>query len=589
MHSALIAGRLALLSALLIPVIRPCTIEMPLPSDQELVFSWAQFPAGASGAIQYTVVDSAGSTWMPDWGSTASHGQGQSGPATFVDIRAAKTPYESVRVAVRNGGQERSYTLIAHNDSAGPIAWFRGGRGLPHPITSLAGQVMLAVQILPQQEGGLLRLTLPDASAHDGLRWVKDVALAGMAEATLAWSQYPPGIVGAAQYDAWIGADHWAPPWGTTESHGAGLWGPAPFASLHVSKDPYSEVRVGVSASVPCSYVLSGHGDCSTPFPVRINGQASHLRLVSANGPGLFGLEVFDDADGRYLRIQAREHDALLPAGQTLDFSPPATVAYGASVTLSATASSGLAPAFRVVSGPGALVGGVLSAVGGGSIVVEAIQVGDAQVAPAAPVQRAISVTPAVLSIQADNQAASFGGAIPSLSWQASGLANGDDVGIITGSLACGASLGSPAGTYPITQGSLTAGPNYHISFTGADLVIGPAAASISLGGLLAVYDGAPHAVTVTTVPAGLATLVTYGGSSTQAPVEPGTYQVQATVIQPSYQAVSATGVLVIRCLPQIVLPPAWEGGKGGCGNGSGLALALGGLLALGWRLRRRR
>ncbi len=66
----------------------------------------------------------------------------------------------------------------------------------------------------------------------------------------------------------------------------------------------------------------------------------------------------------------------------------------------------------------------------------------------------------------------------------------------------------------------------------------------MSLGNLSQVYDGTGKAVTVTTVPSGLSTSVTYGGSSTP-PVTAGSYAVVATVTNPSFTG-SASGTLVI-------------------------------------------
>lgn len=69
-------------------------------------------------------------------------------------------------------------------------------------------------------------------------------------------------------------------------------------------------------------------------------------------------------------------------------------------------------------------------------------------------------------------------------------------------------------------------------------------AAAITLSGLTATYDGAPHSVTATTVPADLPVIVTYNGSAS-VPVDAGTYAIAATVNDPSYQG-SASGTLTI-------------------------------------------
>jgi len=79
---------------------------------------------------------------------------------------------------------------------------------------------------------------------------------------------------------------------------------------------------------------------------------------------------------------------------QTITFAVPASpVTYGvAPITLSATASSGLAVTFSLVSGPGSVSGSTLTITGAGTVVVAANQVGDASYAPATQVTQSIVV-----------------------------------------------------------------------------------------------------------------------------------------------------------------------------------------------------
>ncbi|MEK7678105.1 MAG: PQQ-binding-like beta-propeller repeat protein, partial [Verrucomicrobiota bacterium] len=80
---------------------------------------------------------------------------------------------------------------------------------------------------------------------------------------------------------------------------------------------------------------------------------------------------------------------------------------------------------------------------------------------------------------------------------------------------------------------------------------VAKATATVTLGGLNATYDGSPKPVTVSTVPAGLATTVTYDGNTT-APVNAGNYAVLAVVNEANYQG-SADGTLVIAKAPQTI------------------------------------
>ncbi|MFY8092497.1 MAG: MBG domain-containing protein [Niveispirillum sp.] len=105
-----------------------------------------------------------------------------------------------------------------------------------------------------------------------------------------------------------------------------------------------------------------------------------------------------------------------------------------------------------------------------------------------------LRVNPATLTILADNLARLYGAADPSLTYQASGLVNGDT---ITGSLARVA--GQNVGTYGITQGSLTAGANYTISFQGGALTINPAPLTITAASVTRIYGDADPALSYST------------------------------------------------------------------------------------------
>ncbi|MGI4827637.1 MAG: MBG domain-containing protein, partial [Janthinobacterium lividum] len=85
--------------------------------------------------------------------------------------------------------------------------------------------------------------------------------------------------------------------------------------------------------------------------------------------------------------------------------------------------------------------------------------------------------------------------------------------------------------------------PNYAGSATGT-LNIAKATVPVMLGALSASYDGNPHAVTATTLPALLKVNLTYNGSST-VPVAAGSYTVLGTVDDGDYSG-STTGTLVI-------------------------------------------
>ena len=106
------------------------------------------------------------------------------------------------------------------------------------------------------------------------------------------------------------------------------------------------------------------------------------------------------------------------------------------------------------------------------------------------------TITPKVLTIKAEAKSKVYGEADPTLTYTKEGLLEGD---AITGALARAA--GEDVGEYAITQGTLSAGDNYTITFTGAKLTIN--AADFAEGDVTSkayegVYDGEAHTITVT-------------------------------------------------------------------------------------------
>ena len=79
-------------------------------------------------------------------------------------------------------------------------------------------------------------------------------------------------------------------------------------------------------------------------------------------------------------------------AAQTINFSGPAGIFYGASpVNLAATASSGLPVTLTVLGGPARFFGNALTPTGGGIVTVRATQAGDSNYKPAVPVTRYVT------------------------------------------------------------------------------------------------------------------------------------------------------------------------------------------------------
>ena len=86
-----------------------------------------------------------------------------------------------------------------------------------------------------------------------------------------------------------------------------------------------------------------------------------------------------------------------------------------------------------------------------------------------------VTINPKEVTVTADAKSKTYGEAEPELTYTSSGLVGEDK---LTGKLTREA--GENAGTYAIQQGTLTAGDNYTISYTGADLTIEKAASEIT-------------------------------------------------------------------------------------------------------------
>jgi trimeric autotransporter adhesin len=248
--------------------------------------------------------------------------------------------------------------------------------------------------------------------------------------------------------------------------------------------------------------------------------------------------------------------NGTLTVGQTsqaLTFGALANKTYGdAAFAVSATATSGLAPSYSIVSGPATISGSTVTITGAGTVVVRASQAGDGSHTAAPPVDQSFTVTPAVLTVTATNQARVYGAANPALTVSFTGFVNSDTVAALT--LAPVASTSATAtsnvGTYPIT---VTGGISTSYTFApiAGTLTVITGSATVSLGNLAATYDGTGKSAAATTSPNGLAVGLTYNGS-TNAPTDAGSYAVVATINSTNFTG-SASGTLVIAKAAQSV------------------------------------
>lgn len=177
-----------------------------------------------------------------------------------------------------------------------------------------------------------------------------------------------------------------------------------------------------------------------------------------------------------------------------------------------------------------------------GYVNITASQAGNALFKPAVPKTQTLVIALKAVTASAEPKTKVYGVADPALTYTFTPeLVNGD---VFTGTLT--REPGEDAGTYAITQGTLALNSNYTLDFDSANFVISKATATLTLGNLSQIFDGAPKPVMVTTSPSGLDSVtITYNGSAI-APSAAGTYVVIASLTNINYTAEPASGTLTI-------------------------------------------
>jgi hypothetical protein len=172
-----------------------------------------------------------------------------------------------------------------------------------------------------------------------------------------------------------------------------------------------------------------------------------------------------------------------------------------------------------------------------------------------------VVVTPATLTLSADNLAIVFGDPLPAFTYTPTGFVNGDTAAVISGipQFITSATSTSPVATYPIMMAPGTlAAANYTFAFVSGTLTVSQATPSLILSCPVGIiHDGHRHSCAATVTGAGGASVngslvITYNGSL-RPPSKVGAYNVVAvfTSGDPNYTNVTATASLVIERRPE--------------------------------------
>src|SRR5205809_456091 len=113
-------------------------------------------------------------------------------------------------------------------------------------------------------------------------------------------------------------------------------------------------------------------------------------------------------------------------------------------------------------------------------------------------VEGALTVTPAGLTVTAEDQTKAYRAANPALTVRYSGFVNGDTVASLTSAptISTTATAASAVGTYPITA-SGAASPDYTIDYVNGTLTVTPAAPTVTAEDQTKAYGAANPALTV--------------------------------------------------------------------------------------------
>jgi hypothetical protein len=106
-----------------------------------------------------------------------------------------------------------------------------------------------------------------------------------------------------------------------------------------------------------------------------------------------------------------------------------------------------------------------------------------------------LSVAARALTVTGDNLSRVYGDANPSLTYTTVGLVNGDT---LTGSLATSATAASNIGTFAVTQGTLSASPNYVVTYANGSLSVTPRILSVIADAANRIYGDANPTFTYT-------------------------------------------------------------------------------------------
>lgn len=222
--------------------------------------------------------------------------------------------------------------------------------------------------------------------------------------------------------------------------------------------------------TVNAGHYVKVYGDPNPNFSCIITGYCleDDIKLVTGSAilstrasndsnPGSYDIDIntLGMSAANYTFQGVKGNLLIEPAHQTLTFSNIPDQVYGSKLLLDsfASASSGLAVVFDLISGPAMIQGSIIHFTGVGNVVVQASQPGNVSYKPSAPSVQTVRVVPAVLKVKALDQFRDYGVANPKFTYVIGGYVEGDDGGVIAGVpiFSSQATLSSDPGQYAIS------------------------------------------------------------------------------------------------------------------------------------------
>jgi hypothetical protein len=219
-------------------------------------------------------------------------------------------------------------------------------------------------------------------------------------------------------------------------------------------------------AAVPAlTYTPNGfvNGDSATLLSGLLRTTATAASLV---GTYAFTLGTLTAGNNYMLALSANPPTLVItPAPLTITPTAGQSKVYGAAEPTLTYTASGLAnnDPLSTITGALGTTATAASPVGNYPISLGTLVAGNNYTVVLAANPPSFAITPAPLTVTADNQVMPPGGTVPAFTYHYTGLLNGDSSAAFTGSLATTATSSSAAGSYPITQGTLAATGNYSI------------------------------------------------------------------------------------------------------------------------------